>query len=406
MTVTTIEKKQARIPRIFFVYLILLLISLYFNLEMTKEVNQNSSVMNPTFEKYGEENQKAQDKSYREAQESRPEPETGLDHRSDPQLYETISLNGDSTTATVMGLAVGYEIGVYKLFVGSLRYSGFKGNIILGIDRNAPSPVVQYLQSKGVTMVLLERVKCLYRPSPFCVDPFPELKLLDARFPLQLEWLKQCHNCTGPVLTIDIKDVFFQLDPFGPGSPPITGLQVFEERPNHTTQTWIGTRRPLWTCKNISINKPMLCAGSTIGTRVAMLKYLEIMQQEIQVWNNNTICRKEGNDQAIHNYLFYMGKFPFAHAIPNRMGIVNTCGNQGRKMRSAWYRKNGNQPQPFPGANNRTWIGLEYNLTDEYGFFTQYDGTRSRVVHQSDRFGIYFWDLWMAKQPWVTASVD
>ena len=33
----------------------------------------------------------------------------------------------DSTNATVMGMATGYNIGVYKRFVGSLRNSGYKG---------------------------------------------------------------------------------------------------------------------------------------------------------------------------------------------------------------------------------------------------------------------------------------
>lgn len=33
----------------------------------------------------------------------------------------------DSTNATVMGMATGYNVGVYKRFVGSLRNSGYKG---------------------------------------------------------------------------------------------------------------------------------------------------------------------------------------------------------------------------------------------------------------------------------------
>lgn len=33
----------------------------------------------------------------------------------------------DSTNATVMGMATGYDIKVFKQFVGSLRNSGYKG---------------------------------------------------------------------------------------------------------------------------------------------------------------------------------------------------------------------------------------------------------------------------------------
>lgn len=133
-----------------------------------------------------------------------------------------------------------------------------------------------------------------------------------------------------------------------------------------------------------------------IGTRAAMLKYLEILIEEIKVWYNDTKCQAEAIDQSVHNYLYYTGKLPFARAIPSRMGTVNTCGRTGM------YLVEDIGDKPFPGANNRTWIGIQYNLTDAHGFFTQLDGTRSRVVHQADHFGPYFWDHWLAKQPWVT----
>lgn len=48
----------------------------------------------------------------------------------------------------------------------------------------------------------------------------------------------------------------------------------------------------------------------------------------------------------------------------------------------------GGHPDRFPGATGKSWIGMaDFNVTDEMGFFTQYDGTRSRVVHQFDRYG-------------------
>jgi hypothetical protein len=33
------------------------------------------------------------------------------------------------------------------------------------------------------------------------------------------------------------------------------------------------------------------------------------------------------------------------------------------------------------------WIGQEFGVTDADGYFTEFDGTRSRVVHQFDRYG-------------------
>jgi hypothetical protein len=40
---------------------------------------------------------------------------------------ENNGVMSDSSTATVMGMATGYSMGVYKRFVGSLRNSGFRG---------------------------------------------------------------------------------------------------------------------------------------------------------------------------------------------------------------------------------------------------------------------------------------
>lgn len=79
----------------------------------------------------------------------------------------------------------------------------------------------------------------------------------------------------------------------------------------------------------------MLCSGTTVGTRAAMLKYLEIMYAEMKVWISRHECHfsMNGDDQSIHNYLFYSGQLPFAEAIPNRHGgIVNTVGVEGSKV--------------------------------------------------------------------------
>jgi hypothetical protein len=130
---------------------------------------------------------------------------------------------------------------------------------------------------------------------------------------------------------------FFQLDPFGPGSPAVQGLQVFQEHVSLTTQNWL-TEWPIKACKGVSYDKPMLCSGTTVGTRVAMLKYLEILYEEMKVWIANTNCRfaVHGDDQSMHNHLFYSGQLPFATAFANREGgIVNTVGRGGSFLNQA-----------------------------------------------------------------------
>jgi hypothetical protein len=45
-------------------------------------------------------------------------------------------------------------------------------------------------------------------------------------------------------------------------------------------------------------------------------------------------------------------------------------------------------------------LGLEYNLTNTDGWFTEFDGSKSRVVHQWDRFGPNV-GSWLSQQDFV-----
>jgi hypothetical protein len=206
--------------------------------------------------------------------------------------------------------------------------------------------------------------------------------------------------CTGPVLVTDFRDTFFQGDPFGEGTHQVTGLEVFQEHKTQTTQHWI-IEGPVRDCKGITFDEPMLCSGTTIGTREAMLKYLSIMQSEMMDWMQDPKCccnKMNGDDQSIHNYLFYTGKLPFATAMPNRMGTVNTVGVQGSMIFNAhkktWKDQNFTQDKavgkPYEGADEHTqgnkWIGIHFDLVDEEVRICTCDavGLRRLVLYISD----------------------
>jgi hypothetical protein len=163
--------------------------------------------------------------------------------------------------------------------------------------------------------------------------------------------------------------------------------------------------------KKIKIfDETMLCSGSTIGTRQGMLDYLTSMTTEMREWMKHPDCccnNIHGDDQAIHNYLFYTGKLPNAVAIPNRMGTVNTCGVQAARL---WERKRNHlaallniaveeaDQMPYTTQeehNTGKWVGEDYDLTDEQGYFLDFNGQRSFAIHQYDRFGWHVSDwLW------------
>lgn len=329
-------------------------------------------------------------------------------------------LRTDSRDATVMGMAMNYGLSAFERFVGSLRKSGFQGQIILAVSNEMKPGVENYLLEQKVTYFRMQIVNCTHDTAPpterdvvherearTCIHPYQHLKARWSRFPLLRDLLKECEACTGPVLISDFRDVFFQRDPFGKGTYQVASLEMFEEHWTQRTTDWL-VNLPVKKCKNLTLDKPMLCSGTTIGTREAMLKYLTVMHEETNAWMEDPNCccnLNNEDDQSIHNYLYYTGRLPFAKAIPNRMGTVNTVGVRGSQIYQAhvkrceekWNKTQGEANQvPYDGAGGKyRWLGMQFGLTDEEGYFLQTDGTRSPVIHQYDRFGPAFYDKWI-----------
>ena len=119
-------------------------------------------------------------------------------------------------------------------------------------------------------------------------------------------------------------------------------------------------------------------------------------------WISDPKChfKNNGDDQSIHNYLFYTDQLPYAKAIPPRTGIVNTVGVDGSNLQNEFKKRLDRRLSPsdvYDGAkvDKGGWIGdaesldsyFDYSLTDDEGYFIDADGKRSRVIHQYDRLG-------------------
>ncbi|CAB9498887.1 expressed unknown protein [Seminavis robusta] len=330
-----------------------------------------------------------------------------------------------SKDATVMGMATNYDVHSYKRFVGSLRAVGFLGHIILIVSQDPKPGVEEYLKSQKVTTYPLIKVACTHgvdgdntinnansgNPTNehdverrTCAHPYPHLKARWARFALQRDYLTECTECTGPVLIADVRDTFFQRDPFGPDAPPVTGLQLFEETKRQRTTHWL-TQQPIEHCTGQKIfNEVMLCSGTTVGTREAMLHYLQTMVDEMTQWMKKPQCccsPLSGDDQAIHNYLHYgLHKFPAdtTTVVPNGHGLVYTVGVQAdlihvakrehKKALNMTIRQALEHPYTTHEQHNQgNWLPPEFEMTDEQGYFRNADWQRSFIIHQYDRFG-------------------
>eukprot|EP00529_Nitzschia_sp_RCC80_P019868 CAMPEP_0113498532 /NCGR_PEP_ID=MMETSP0014_2-20120614/31229_1 /TAXON_ID=2857 /ORGANISM="Nitzschia sp." /LENGTH=424 /DNA_ID=CAMNT_0000392575 /DNA_START=23 /DNA_END=1294 /DNA_ORIENTATION=+ /assembly_acc=CAM_ASM_000159 len=226
----------------------------------------------------------------------------------------------DSSTATVLSMATGYSLRDYERFVGSLRKTGYAGHIILAVAPTMDDLTRRYLEGMNTTLYEVQKMNCTYQIMDAsqvtshhdeeirtCLYPYPSLKHRWARYPLLRDLLINCTTCTGPVLHTDLRDTLFQRDPFGPDAPPVNGLQVFEEHYTIRTTNWVSDW-PVYDCKGVHIDEPMLCSGTTVGTREAMIGYFDVMHEEMDRWMASPKCccfQTNADDQSMHNWLFY-----------------------------------------------------------------------------------------------------
>ena len=138
------------------------------------------------------------------------------------------------------------------------------------------------------------------------------------------------------------------------------------------------------------------------------LQYNLWMKQEMIYWTNHEKCQKiksHGGDQAIENYLYYTGKFNHLDPVVNypRMGIVNTAGVVGAGIAGWEYKRdklfgkeNKDMTSMLLPPNSTSWLSPLFDLVDAQGYFLDLDGSRSRVIHQFDRFGNSLHE-WMAE---------
>ncbi|KAL7535690.1 hypothetical protein ACHAXR_008940, partial [Thalassiosira sp. AJA248-18] len=244
------------------------------------------------------------------------------------------------------GLATNLHIESFKQFVGSLRATGYPGQIILGIGPDAPQNVLQYLNQNNVTVKVVEMAdncthnlgKILHTESWQCPKAYPRFKITWARFPLYKDWLEECPKCTDGVLLTDVRDSYFQRDSFATAveRKQQHPLMFFEEIfPQLDNTHWL-TDFPVKTCKNYTVGKtPVLCSGSIMGSRNGIIDYIDAMVKEFDLWMHHEKCQIniQGDDQSIHNYLYYgTNKLKNARAIPHQIGPIHVVGWQAARI--------------------------------------------------------------------------
>jgi hypothetical protein len=205
----------------------------------------------------------------------------------------------------ILGFAAGYGWGQIRVFVVSLRRSGFAGEIALfvdSIDDETRANASRY----GVTLV--ESSSHLLMRCHLCV----------ARYFRYCEYL--CEHPCDKVMLSDVRDVYFQGDPFAMHGD--VALAFFAEDARMTigecvsNRRWIRLAAPAGAAADHLMAKPIACSGTTLGTHASVMRYLESMMCAFfRVEPAHLFV--QGIDQGFHNWLVHGGKIDGARLFPN-----------------------------------------------------------------------------------------
>lgn len=294
----------------------------------------------------------------------------------------------------VLGAAVGYTVDQIAPFLGSLRRTGYAGQVALLVDRGleeeiarvlAPAGVVLLRARRGVTpahrrehaprwrrrawrgvertgWALLRGVRRLPLPARRKLDLQIELAIrlrpaMESRFPHFYTFLRD--STFERILLTDVRDVIFQADPFR--HLPASGLAVSIESRRYTIAT--ESHNAAWMARTYGAEalaalgeRPVSCVGVTYGDRPAMERYLRLMAEALLALPLAAIG-DAGADTAVHNWLLWTG----------RLGTVSLLETLA-------------SPVATLNEINESTIAL-----DTEGRVLNHDGSLVSVLHQYDR---------------------
>ncbi|MDZ4792713.1 MAG: hypothetical protein SGI83_00385 [Bacteroidota bacterium] len=225
----------------------------------------------------------------------------------------------------VLGILDNYTFHQVKKFVLSLNRTGFKGDLCLFLGAKTTPRTIRLLRKQGVMIQFFKTVDSL--PEGNLAGKIFELRkpinYFNYRHYLYYDFLERNKEQYEYVLLTDVRDVYFQRDPFD-----------FELGDG----LFCALEGPTKKLKDCSFNGPWMkyvygqegmakvgdkiisCAGTTWGKVTDVMAYLVKMLEEIR----KVPDAKKAIDQALHNYMIYTGMLDNLKFLNNDDGVILT----------------------------------------------------------------------------------
>jgi hypothetical protein len=210
---------------------------------------------------------------------------------------DSVSRRDGDSRRVVLGAAVGFDVDQVRVFVESLRATGYSGDVVL-LVRWPGFKVIRYLRSQNVQAIPILWVRSFSR------------SVHARRYAIYAKFLRARRHQYDQVMVSDVRDVVFQRHPFD----GITSSQCYfflegttqKIGEDPTNSRWVSGCTTVAQFEAVS-SRRICCSGITIGGIGAMLGYLDRMASRISEIPFR-IYRKIGHgyDQGIHNLLVYL----------------------------------------------------------------------------------------------------
>lgn len=214
----------------------------------------------------------------------------------------------------ILGISVGYDFKDLAPFFVSLRRTGYAGNVSL-FTRDMDAATGAILRKLGVE---------LYNFTYSAQDDDP-LTVTGGRFFLFQKFLAEYGHKFENVMLTDVRDVIFQLDPFGfeIGDSVCCFQEDCAVRLGGESMNASWVRQAYGEDALAELDHACIsCVGSVIGSARAVAEYVKTLNTQLSAIRPDFF----GSDQAAHNYALGKGLVPNLKMFSNDHGPVMTLG--------------------------------------------------------------------------------
>lgn len=225
----------------------------------------------------------------------------------------------------ILGIVDRYNFHKVRKFVRSIRQTAFDGDVVLFVGPKTSDRTVKMLSENGMVVVRFPALGSLpldnLAPKHFKL-PKP-INYFNFRHYLYFDYVMRNQGRYENVMLSDVRDVFFQKDPFdfeigdalccAVEGPTKTIKECDHNRP------WVEFIYGTEGLEKIG-DEVISCAGTTWGKTTVVIDYLSRMLSEIEKLDDAVTAI----DQAIHNYIIYTRGVDKVRFLKNDEGVVLT----------------------------------------------------------------------------------